>query len=218
MFTPVGGAEPDFDVVVQGNLTVSGQEILMPTGDLVMTAGTIRGNDAVLTGPLSCTNLTATGPLTGTAATFTGELQCDSLIADGGLQITELACEVAQVFSTITAGGIVTAGGLVAGNSTITGNLIVEGNLSVGSGLPIPEAICGVTSISPIGGAGICGVVAYPAITAQSIVLITLQTDQTQIWNGVTFSVSLLPGVGFQIRSSAGFGGGAGMFWLIARL
>lgn len=217
MFTPVGGAEPDFDVIVQGNLTVSGQEILLPTGDIILTSGSVKGNDAEFTGPLSCTNLTASGLITGDRATITGELQCGSLIAEGGLQITELACDIAEVFGAINAGGIVTAGGLIAGNSVITGNLVVEGALSVTSGLPIPEAICGIVSIGP-SGAGLVASVSYPSITATGVVLITPQSASAQIFNGVLYSVNVLPGVGFQIYASAGFGGGLGMAWVIARL
>lgn len=222
MFTPVGGAEPDFDVIVQGNLTVSGQEVLLPTADLVMTAGTIRGNDAVLTGPLSCTNLTATGPLTGTTAKFTGELQCDSLVADGGLQITELACELAQVFTTITAGGIVTAGGLIAGNSTITGNLIVEGTLSVTGGIPvpIPDVAAGIAPVVPRANPGVLATVPFPTITANSVVLITLNTPQPELFFNLCFSVNVQPGVGFTIGGSSGIGAGvpASFSWTIARL
>ena len=220
MFTPVGGALPDFDVIVQGDLTVLGQEVLLPTGDIVLTAGTIRGNDAVLTGPLSCTNLTASGPLTGTTATLTGEVRCGSLISEGGLQITDLACDIAQVFSTLTAGGVVTAGGIVAGNSIITGNLVVEGALSVTGGIPIPEVAGGIVAFVPRPNAGVLATVPFPTITANAVVLITLNTTQPELFFNFCFSVNVQPGVGFTIGGSSGITAGvpASFSWTIARL
>jgi len=148
MFTPVGGAEPDFDVIVQGNLTVLGQEVLLPTADLVMTAGTIRGNDAVLTGPLSCTNLTAAGPITGTAATFTGEVQCGSLAVDAGLDITNLFADTASIIGEVSAGNIVSNNGV-----TINGapGLTVNGPLTTTGSVSFPNAALAVASVTSAG-------------------------------------------------------------------
>lgn len=130
MFLPVGGAEPDFDVIVQGDLTVSGQEVLLPTANLTMTSGTIMGNDAEFRGPVSCTNFTAEGLITGERATITGELQCGSILTDGGLEITELFADSAAVIGPITCGNLVTGNGVTvngAAGATINGPLTTTG-------------------------------------------------------------------------------------------
>lgn len=218
LFEPVGGAEPDFDVIVQGTLTVSGNELTMPIGDLVMGLGTVKANDAEFQGPVSCSNLDATGIIHAASGTITGELQCGSLVVENGIEITQLVADSAEIYGNITTGGSLTAGGAFsAGNSVINGNLLVNGSLSVTAGLPIPETVCGIASVGAFG-TGLIATVPYPAITSAGVVLLTPQTASAQIFNGIVFSVNVVAGVGFQIYASASAGGGLGIAWLIARL
>lgn len=218
LFVPVGGIEPEIDVIVQGTLTVLGDEVSLPTADLVMGLGDITAHSATLTSQVSCVNLTVSGLTQTDRAIVTGELTAGSLDLNGPLQLTNLTADSVVSVGSITGGTLSVGGALTAGNSVINGNLIVNGSLSVTAGLPIPETVCGIVAINAIGGAGLVASVSYPSITSNGVVLITLQTTQTQIWNGVTFSVNVIPGVGFNIHCSAGFGGGAGMAWMIARL
>lgn len=175
MFEPVGAINPNEDLIVIGNLTVEGQEVLIPTGDLVMTAGTIRGNDAQFTGPVSCTNVTASGGLTANTGTFSGLLTAQALDLNGPLELTTLFASNAEIDDNLTAANItasaqvnaatVTASGLVQCGSVNTGGAITAGGSITANGTVANftnasvtgNSISSVTSLSVGGSASITG-------------------------------------------------------------
>jgi cytoskeletal protein CcmA (bactofilin family) len=163
LFVPVGGIEPEIDVIVQGTLTVLGDEVSLPTADLVMGLGDITAHSATLAAQVSCANINVTDLVQCARATITGELIAGSLNIDGPLEITNLTASSADILGDITAADIIvsrqvrsttvqatgyvqcgsvatsgdiTAGGTTAnfGNATLTGNVIhANSDLSVGS-------------------------------------------------------------------------------------
>lgn len=160
LFQPVGGAEPDFDVVVQGTLTVSGNELSMPTGDLVMELGDITAHAATFDSTVACSNIDVSGVIHGASGIITGELRCGNLVTDSGLEITTLVADSAVIYGNVTADGNITAdGSFEAGNALLRGGLVVNGvngatingPLSATGNVAFPGAALSVASLAASG-------------------------------------------------------------------
>jgi len=156
MFVPVGGAEPDFDVIIEGNLTVQGQEVLLPEADLVMDLGTIKANDAEFRGPVSCSALTTPGNINAANGVFTGTIQADGLDLNGPLQLTQLTADTIQVLGGITAASAALAGAINCDGVISTGPLratsaIISGSIDGYGHARFPAAALTAASVQTTG-------------------------------------------------------------------
>jgi hypothetical protein len=168
LFQPVGGIEPEIDVVIQGNLTVLGQEVSLPDGNLVLGLGNVTAHSATLATQVSCANLTATDLIQGVRGTFTGELIAGSLNLDGPLELTNLTADSIVSAGPITGGSLAVGGNLTAGDSTLAGNLVVNGQL--GATVNGPLSATGLVSF-PGAALTVASLVASGALSAASGVI-----------------------------------------------
>lgn len=187
---------------VSGDLNVGGNLRVQGTSTLV--GAVTCGNALVVNGPTTAAAVTASGAVTAASVASAGAVTAGSVASAGGVSCTTLAASGAA-----TIGGAATFAG---GSSTA----FLQQTYSAAT-TPGPVQ-CGLFTISPVGGASGLGRVTYPQVTANTVIVFSLNTSQAQIWNGVTFSVAVTPGVGFDFYCSAGFGGGAALSWYIAHL
>jgi hypothetical protein len=154
LFVPVGGIEPEIDVIVQGTLTVLGNEVSFPDADLILGLGDVTARSATLSAQVSCNNLDVTDLVQCARATITGELTAGSLELNGPLEITNLTADSVTSIGAITGATLAVAGDSVLGGSVTvngTNGAIINGPLNVTGNVSLPNAALSVASLASAG-------------------------------------------------------------------
>lgn len=196
LFVPVGGIEPETDVVIQGNLTVLGQEVSLPDADLVLGLGDITARSATLAAQVSCANLTVSDLVQAVRGTFSGELTAGSLDLNGPLELTNLTADSIVSAGPITGGSLAVGGSLTAGDSTLAGNLVVNGQLgatvngplSVTGQVSFPGAALTVASLAASGALSAASGVISGNLTVNGTLIVPGGVDAPPVVAGLNCS------------------------------